>query len=58
MNPTFIQKYKCTTFKDIKQNDIIIQLYNKLIQNKNLSILIVGNMSSGKTKTSFNSCVG
>lgn len=49
MKPTFIQKYKCTTFKDIKQNDIIIQLYNKLIQNKNLSILIVGNMSTGKT---------
>ena len=38
MKPTFIQKYKCSTFKDIKQNDIIIQLYNKLIQNKNLSI--------------------
>lgn len=49
MDKTFINKYRVTTFKEIKQNDTIVKLYDKMIQNNKLAVLITGNTSSGKT---------
>jgi DNA polymerase III delta prime subunit len=49
MKNTFIQKYTSNTFEDIKQNDIILNLYSKFIKNNCLQLLIIGDTSSGKT---------
>ena len=39
MDKTFINKYRVTTFKEIKQNDTIVKLYDKMIQNNKLAVL-------------------
>lgn len=49
MKKTFINKYSLSSFKDIKQNDLIVNLYNKMIQNNKIALLIIGDNSSGKT---------
>ena len=49
MQHTFIKKYGIQSFKEIKQNDVLVKLYDKMIQNNKMALLIVGNKSAGKT---------